>query len=129
MVLAGCSSTTPISAPDSTLANPAGPETGLTSQSENLSPDNPAVVLPPSADLERRKELAKLLPSPADSYLESQPKSKTESASSVAQADKTIAGNPTPAVTQGDLKEDASANPEIQRSADPTEPPYPESPR
>ena len=131
LVLAGCGGSTPASAPDSPSepkAEAEKPNTGDTAETTKLSAENPVVVLPPSEDLERRKKLAELLPTASDSKVEPKPATNTESSGLVAQTDKSSAGAPTPTDMQGAQKEEASANPEIQRSADPTETPYPESP-
>jgi len=122
LVLAGCGGSTPASAPDSpSELKPEAekPNTGDTAETTKL---------PPREDLARRKKLAELLPTASDSKVEPKPATNTESSGLVAQTDKSSAGAPTPTDVQGAQKEEASANPEIQRSADPTETPYPESP-
>jgi len=82
LILAGCAATTPVSAPDLPSEPKAETEksnTVDTPETGKLSAENPVVVLPPREDLERRKELAALLPSTTDSKTESKPESKTES--------------------------------------------------
>lgn len=131
LVLAGCGGSTPASAPDSPSepkAEAEKPNTGDTAETTKLSAENPVVVLPPSEDLERRKKLAELLPTASDSKVEPKPATNTESSGLVAQTDKSSAGAPTPTDMQGAQKEEASANPEIQRSADPTETPLSREP-
>ena len=81
LILAGCAATTPVSAPDLPSEPKAETEkfnTVDTPETGKLSAENPVVVLPPREDLERRKELAVLLPSTTDSKTESKPESKTE---------------------------------------------------
>ena len=82
LILAGCAATTPVAAPDLPSEPKAETEksnTVDTPETGKLSAENPVVVLPPSEDLERRKELAALLPSTTDSKTESKPESKPES--------------------------------------------------
>jgi thiol-disulfide isomerase/thioredoxin len=70
LLLVACGSTTPASAPNSPSepkAQAEKSESGVTSEQQKLSADNPVVVLPPDKDLERRKELAALLPSSTES--------------------------------------------------------------
>ena len=131
LVLAGCGVTTPVSSPDSPSepkAEAEKPDTGDITETSKLSAENPVVVLPTSEDLERRKKLAELLPTASDSKVEPKPATNTESSGLVAQTDKSSAGAPTPTDMQGAQKEEASANPEIQRSADPTETPIQRAP-
>jgi len=82
LVLAGCGSTAPASESGSQTepkVESEKPEASLAAPSDKLSSDNPVVVLPKSKDLERRKELAALLPTAS----ETDANSKDDASSSV----------------------------------------------
>ena len=125
VVFAGCSSTLPAAVPK---AESEKPNTVLTSEKDKLSADNPVVILPPSQDLERRKELAALLPSATESKPDSKPESESESSSPVAQADKPASGDTSASANESPQKEGTAANAESQQPADPTVVPFPVSP-
>jgi hypothetical protein len=127
LVLAACGSTVPASEAGSQpkpKAESEKPEAVLASPSDKLSADNPVVVLPKNEDLERRKELAALLPTAA----ETDAISKGDSSTSVTQAEKPAVDDSQDTTEPVIQKDGTAVDPESQQPAgsDPAaEPPAP----
>ncbi|MBP63011.1 MAG: hypothetical protein CMJ62_15935 [Planctomycetaceae bacterium] len=116
LVLAGCGSAAPASEAGSQTdakAESEKPEAVLAAPPDKLSADNPVVVLPKNEDLERRKELAALLPTAS----ETDANSKDDSSPAVTQAEKSPADD-SPEVTKPEVQKDGTAvDPESQQTA------------
>jgi thiol-disulfide isomerase/thioredoxin len=88
-------------------------EASVAAPSDILSSDNPVVVLPKNEDLERRKELAALIPTPA----ESDENSKDDASPSATQAEKPAVDDSQDTTEPEAQKEGTAADPEIQQPA------------
>jgi len=116
LVLAGCGSTAPASEAGSQTepkAESEKPEASLAAPSDKLSSDNPVVVLPKSKDLERRKELAALLPTAS----ETDANSKDDASSSVTQSEKPAVDDSQDTTEPEAQKEGTAADLELQQSS------------
>ena len=116
MILAGCGSSAPGSESGSQTDAKAGsenPEANLAAPADKLSSDNPVVVLPKSEDLDRRKELAALLPMADDS----DSGSKDDTSPSVITADQPADVDSQNSTEPEAQKKDTAADPESQQPA------------